>query len=75
MAKASTKGVETIGGYTVSRREALDRLEGSYLELRHERTGAHHIHIECGDDNNAFAVFFPTTPKAVSVTRASCSTR
>src|SRR5438067_116864 len=63
MAKASTKGVETIGGYTVPRREALDRLEGSSLELRHERTGAHHIHIECGDDNNAFAVFFPTTPQ------------
>jgi len=63
MAKASTKGVDTIGGYTVVRREPLDRLEGSYLELHHERTGARHIHIECDDDNNAFTVFFPTTPQ------------
>jgi len=63
MAKASTKGVDVIGGYTIVRREPLDRLEGSYLELRHERTGARHIHIECDDDNNAFTVFFPTTPR------------
>src|SRR5579859_3361857 len=63
MAKTSTRGVDTIGGYTVLRREPLDRLEGSYLELRHEPTGARHIHIECDDDNNAFAVFFPTTPQ------------
>ena len=45
------------------RRERLDRLDGDYLELRHERTGARHIHIECADDNNAFTVFFPTVPK------------
>jgi presequence protease len=63
MAKASTKGVDVIGGYTVVRRETLDRLEGTYLELHHERTGARHIHIECDDDNNAFTVFFPTTPQ------------
>jgi Zn-dependent M16 (insulinase) family peptidase len=63
MAKASTKGVDTIGGYTIVRREPLDRLEGAYLELHHDRTGARHIHIECDDDNNAFAVFFPTTPQ------------
>ena len=63
MAKVSTKGVDVIGGYTIVRREPLDRLEGSYLELRHERTGARHIHIECDDDNNAFTVFFPTTPR------------
>ena len=63
MAKASTKGVDVIGGYTVVRREPLDRLEGTYLELHHELTGARHIHIECDDDNNAFTVFFPTTPR------------
>jgi presequence protease len=63
MAKTSTKRVDTIGGFTVVRREPLERLEGTYLELRHERTGARHIHIECDDDNNAFSVFFPTTPR------------
>src|SRR5437660_6817923 len=50
-----------IGGYEVIRREPLERL-GTFIELRHERTGARHIHIECPDDNNGFAVFFPTAP-------------
>src|SRR6266550_4779972 len=50
-----------VGGYEVVRREPLERL-GTYIELRHERTGARHIHIECPDDNNGFAVFFPTAP-------------
>jgi presequence protease len=63
MARTSTRGVETIGGYKVLRRERLERLEGTYLELEHERTGARHIHVECPDDNNAFTVFFPTVPK------------
>ena len=63
MARTSARGVGTIGGYTILRRERLERLEGSYLELEHERTGARHIHVECPDDNNAFAVFFPTVPK------------
>ena len=52
----------TIAGYSITRRESLERLEGTYLELTHERTGARHIHIECADDNNGFAVFFPTPP-------------
>src|SRR5437899_8745122 len=50
-----------VGGYEVVRREPLERL-GTFIELRHERTGARHIHIECPDDNNGFAVFFPTAP-------------
>src|SRR5258706_390525 len=63
MAKTAEPTLETIGGYTIRRRESLDRLDGTYLELAHDRTGARHIHIECADDNNAFAVFFPTVPK------------
>ncbi len=63
MARTSTRGVGTVGGYTILRRERLDRLEGTYLELEHERTGARHIHVQCPDDNNSFAVFFPTVPK------------
>ncbi|HEX9364641.1 MAG TPA: insulinase family protein [Candidatus Dormibacteraeota bacterium] len=62
MAKATAGALETIGGYTITRREPLERLEGGYLELEHQRTGARHIHIECPDDNNGFAVFFPTPP-------------
>jgi presequence protease len=53
---------ETLGGYTITRRMPLERLGGSYLELTHDRTGARHIHVECQDDNNGFAVFFPTPP-------------
>ena len=63
MARASSKPVDTVGGYHVVRRERLERLEGEYIELVHDATGARHIHIECADDNNAFAVFFPTTPR------------
>ena len=59
----TTSTVGTIGGYSIVRREPLETLEGSFLELEHQRTGARHVHIECTDDNNAFAVFFPTTPK------------
>ena len=62
MARTSKHAVGTIGGYTILRRERLERLDGAYLELEHERTGARHIHIECPDDNNAFAVFFATAP-------------
>jgi Zn-dependent M16 (insulinase) family peptidase len=63
VAKTASPSIGTIGGYTVRRRELLGRLEGLYLELEHDRTGARHIHIENKDDNNAFAVFFPTVPK------------
>ncbi|HZQ50540.1 MAG TPA: insulinase family protein [Candidatus Dormibacteraeota bacterium] len=63
MARATAAHVDTIGGYRVVRREPLERLEGEYIELEHSRTGARHIHIECADDNNAFTVFFPTTPR------------
>ena len=52
----------TIGDYAITRREPIERLEGAYLELQHQRTGARHIHIETPDDNNGFAVFFPTPP-------------
>ena len=63
MAKTADPTLETIGGYTVRRREPLDRLDGAYLELEHDRTGARHLHIESKDDNNAFGVFFPTVPR------------
>jgi len=63
MGSISTRGLEAIGGYTIVRRESLERLEGAFVELVHEHTGARHIHIECTDDNNAFAVSFPTVPE------------
>ena len=62
MASSTARDRTTLGGYTVVRREPLERLEGTFVELAHDRTGARHIHIECPDDNNGFAVFFPTAP-------------
>ena len=62
MAKAKSGAVDAIGGYAITRRETLERLDGAYLELEHQTTGARHIHIETPDDNNGFAVFFPTPP-------------
>src|SRR5713101_4940184 len=63
MAIIGTRGVEAVGGYSIVRREPLERLEGTFIELVHERTSAKHVHVECPDDNNAFAVCFPTVPK------------
>ncbi|TMF52975.1 MAG: hypothetical protein E6I21_03360 [Chloroflexi bacterium] len=62
VAKAKSGAVDAIGGYAITRRETLERLDGAYLELEHQTTGARHIHIETPDDNNGFAVFFPTPP-------------
>lgn len=52
----------TIGGYRVVRRESLPNLDGTFYELAHGSTGARHIHIAVDDDNNCFAVAFPTIP-------------
>ncbi|HSS60012.1 MAG TPA: insulinase family protein [Candidatus Limnocylindrales bacterium] len=58
----ATKAETQLGGYQITRTEPLERLDGTYIELTHQGTGARHIHIECPDDNNGFAVFFPTAP-------------
>lgn len=54
---------DRLGGYIVERREPLEHLQGTYYELRHEKTGARHIHLNVPDDNNFFNVQFPTVPK------------
>ena len=58
----ATTTMSTLGGYSITRRQPLQRIEGAYVELQHTRTGARHIHIDCPDDYNGFAVFFPTPP-------------
>jgi presequence protease len=52
-----------IGGYTVERAELLERLDGTYYELRHQPTRARHIHVAVPDDNNTYCVLFPTVPE------------
>jgi presequence protease len=54
---------QTLGGYTITRVEAYKQVQGTYLELKHNATGAKHMHIACSDDNNAFMVTFPTIPQ------------
>lgn len=53
----------TIGGYRIERIEPLEHIGATYYELTHQPTGARHIHIASGDDNNFFGVFFPTVPE------------
>ena len=50
-----------LGRYTVERVEALPAVQASYIQLRHD-LGSQHIHIARDDDNQTFAVFFPTVP-------------
>ncbi|HEU4740802.1 MAG TPA: insulinase family protein [Meiothermus sp.] len=52
-----------IGNYRLVKSGELPHLQGQYLELLHEPTGARHVHIACPDDNKAFAVAFPTVPQ------------
>jgi len=51
-----------LGRYTVERVVDLPGVQATYYQLRHE-LGARHIHIERDDDNQTFAVFFPTVPR------------
>ncbi|WP_425147969.1 insulinase family protein [Deinococcus sp.] len=51
-----------LGRYTVERVEALPAIQATVYLLRHE-LGARHLHIARDDDNQTFAVFFPTVPQ------------
>ncbi|MFI5283771.1 MAG: insulinase family protein [Candidatus Dormibacterales bacterium] len=62
MSSSSRVHGAAIGGYEIKRSEPLQQIEGAFVELEHERTGTRHIHIECADDNNGFAVVLPTVP-------------
>ncbi len=50
-----------LGRYTVERVLTLPDVQATYYQLRHD-LGARHIHIARDDDNQTFAVFFPTVP-------------
>jgi presequence protease len=53
----------TIGEYLITRVLPLDSVAGQFVHLEHQRLGTRHIHIACADENNAFAVMFPTVPQ------------
>lgn len=56
---------EVIHGYRLEKIDHIRELNIRPYYLRHEATGAEHLHIEKeGDSNNVFAVSLRTTPKS-----------
>jgi len=53
---------DCIGGYTVTKTAYLTDIRSWLYQLKHEATGARHIHISNGDRENTFGVAFKTVP-------------
>jgi hypothetical protein len=49
-------------GFTEIHRAELHHINGVLIRLRHEATGANHLHIATDDVENAFSVAFKTVP-------------
>ncbi|KAH6626121.1 Metalloenzyme, LuxS/M16 peptidase-like protein [Chaetomium sp. MPI-SDFR-AT-0129] len=67
-AKAATdlaqypKTGEKLHGFTLLRTKHVPELELTALHLRHDKTGAEHLHIARDDSNNVFSIGFKTNP-------------
>ncbi|RIB04355.1 peptidase M16C associated-domain-containing protein [Gigaspora rosea] len=57
-----------IHGFLVEQTRHIPELELTAIQLRHEATGAEHLHIARDDDNNVFGVGFSTPPMSSSGT-------
>ncbi|KAL1882997.1 hypothetical protein VTK73DRAFT_519 [Phialemonium thermophilum] len=53
---------EKLHGFTLLRTKHVPELELTALHLRHEKTGAEHLHIARHDSNNVFSIGFKTNP-------------
>ena len=53
---------DVVAGFRVERRERVAEKHLDCMLLRHEATGARHLHVDCADSNNTFAVAFLTVP-------------
>lgn len=53
---------QRLFGFVIEQVADLPKLQNRLIRLKHEVTGAQMIHLENADDNNLFAVGFPTTP-------------
>ena len=53
---------DRLHGFVVRDVEALPEFEVTAVTLAHEATGAHWLHLDAADTNNAFHVAFKTTP-------------
>lgn len=50
-------------GFTLVQTSMLDEINAKMYQLKHTRTGARFVHLECDDSNNMFAVAFKTPPE------------
>ncbi|GAB1314112.1 Mitochondrial presequence protease [Madurella fahalii] len=53
---------EKLHGFTLLRTKHVPELELTALHLRHDKTGAEHLHIARDDSNNVFSIGFKTNP-------------
>jgi presequence protease len=53
---------EQLHGFTLLRTKHVPELELTALYLRHDKTGAEHLHIARDDSNNVFSIGFKTNP-------------
>lgn len=54
---------QTLHGYTVVKACPIPDIHAYYYELKHDASGASHIHISAEDRENTFSVAFKTVPK------------
>ncbi|KAF9431589.1 Mitochondrial presequence protease [Entomortierella beljakovae] len=62
LASESWKPGKSVHGYTVIETRHIKELELDAIKLKHEKTGAEHLHISRDDSNNVFGVGFATPP-------------
>lgn len=53
----------SLHGYTVTSRGTVPEKSLECVLLRHNTSGAHHLHVAAPDSNNTFAVTFVTVPR------------
>ncbi|HTT09099.1 MAG TPA: insulinase family protein [Gammaproteobacteria bacterium] len=53
----------TQQAFELLRQRRIDSIQVEIQEYRHRPTGAVHYHLAAGDNNNCFAVAFPTVPR------------
>ena len=62
LSAVSISMLSSCQGYEVQRVTESSELNLAVFELRHERTGAQHVHVDSVDPNNVFSVTFKTPP-------------
>ncbi|KAK9459767.1 peptidase M16C associated-domain-containing protein [Lipomyces oligophaga] len=53
---------QQINGFTVTKTKTIPELEMVAVHLKHDYSGAEHLHVAKDDDNNVFSIAFKTNP-------------